>query len=121
MLSSAYQSFATDTKKDRIIQNLQETEDWLHEDSDDESDEQVYTGKLEDLKRCCFKGRNETGDDENLDMNAGFGDDVIDTGVDSGLNDDKVSPGIDNVDMGTGANLNEEIGLDTTASVLMIL
>ncbi|GKG64145.1 hypothetical protein Tco_0649395, partial [Tanacetum coccineum] len=38
-------------------------------------------------------------DDENLDMNAGFGDDVIDTGADLGLNDDKVSPGIDNVDM----------------------
>nr|GFD15646.1 heat shock protein 70 family [Tanacetum cinerariifolium] len=50
-LSSAYRSFATNTEKDGITKSLQETEDWLYEDSDDESDEQVYTGKLDDLKK----------------------------------------------------------------------
>ncbi|GJW67206.1 heat shock 70 kDa protein 16 [Tanacetum coccineum] len=50
-LSSAYRSFATNTEKDGITKSLQETEDWLYEDSDDESDEQVYTGKLNDLKK----------------------------------------------------------------------
>ncbi|GKB31204.1 heat shock 70 kDa protein 16-like protein, partial [Tanacetum coccineum] len=50
-LSNAYKSFATDIEKDRITQSLQETEDWLYEDNDDESDEQVYTAKLGDLKK----------------------------------------------------------------------
>ncbi|KAI3741044.1 hypothetical protein L1987_58711 [Smallanthus sonchifolius] len=44
-LSSAYKSFATDSEKEVINNSLQETEDWLYEDSDDES-EQDYTGKL---------------------------------------------------------------------------
>ncbi|GKG02461.1 hypothetical protein Tco_0310097, partial [Tanacetum coccineum] len=74
-----------------------------------------------DLEDASKHVRNETGDDENLDINAGFSDDVIDTGADLGLNDDKFSLGIDNADMGTGANLNKEVGLDTTACVLMIL
>ncbi|GJV59123.1 hypothetical protein Tco_1465223 [Tanacetum coccineum] len=52
-----------------------------------------------DLEDASKQGRNEIGDDENLDMNTSFGDDVIDTGADLGLNDDKVSPGIDNADM----------------------
>ncbi|GKF71099.1 heat shock protein 70 family protein, partial [Tanacetum coccineum] len=50
-LSSAYKSFTTDTEKDEITKSLQETEDWLYEDSDDESDDQDYTGKLDDLKK----------------------------------------------------------------------
>ncbi|GJZ72613.1 heat shock protein 70 family protein [Tanacetum coccineum] len=48
-LSSAYRSFATDTEKDGITKSLQEIEDWLYDD--DESDERVYTGKLDDLKK----------------------------------------------------------------------
>ncbi|GJS23588.1 heat shock protein 70 family protein [Tanacetum coccineum] len=48
-LLSAYQSFATDTEKDGITKSLQEIEDWLYDD--DESDERVYTGKLDDLKK----------------------------------------------------------------------
>nr|GEU53698.1 hypothetical protein [Tanacetum cinerariifolium] len=77
----------------------------------------VISDEEPDLEDASKHGRNETGDDENLDMNAGFGDDVIDAGAYLGLNDDKVSLGIDNADMGTGANLNEEIGLDTTANI----
>ncbi|KAK1422604.1 hypothetical protein QVD17_17889 [Tagetes erecta] len=49
-LSGAYQKFATDSEKEVLTKNLQETEDWLYEDSDDES-EQDYTGKLKDLKK----------------------------------------------------------------------
>lgn len=32
-----------------ITKSLQETEDWLYEDND----EQIYTRKLNDLKRCA--------------------------------------------------------------------
>nr|GFA63416.1 heat shock 70 kDa protein 16-like [Tanacetum cinerariifolium] len=50
-LSSAYRSFATDSEKEGITASLQETEDWLYEDSDDDSDEPDYTSKLDDLKK----------------------------------------------------------------------
>ncbi|GKD03466.1 hypothetical protein Tco_1178440, partial [Tanacetum coccineum] len=63
----------------------------------------VISDEEPDLEDASKQGRNETGDDENLDMNAGFSDDVIDTGADLGLNDDKVSPGIDNADMEVSA------------------
>ncbi|KAI3718724.1 hypothetical protein L6452_19606 [Arctium lappa] len=49
-LLSSYRSFATEEEKERISRNLQETEDWLYEDGDDES-ELVYTGRLEDLRK----------------------------------------------------------------------
>lgn len=49
-LLSSYRSFATDEERDRVSKNLQETEDWLYEDGDDES-EQAYTGRLEDLRK----------------------------------------------------------------------
>ncbi|KAJ0830185.1 putative Heat shock protein 70 family [Helianthus annuus] len=50
LLSGAYRSFATDSEKEVLTNNLQETEDWLYEDSDDESGKD-YTGKLKDLKK----------------------------------------------------------------------
>ncbi|GJV74046.1 heat shock 70 kDa protein 16 [Tanacetum coccineum] len=50
-LQNAYKRFVTDSENEGIIKSLQETEDWLYEDSDDECDEQIYTGKLEDLKK----------------------------------------------------------------------
>ncbi|GKB53192.1 heat shock protein 70 family protein, partial [Tanacetum coccineum] len=53
-------SFATDTKKDGITKSLQETEDWLYEDSDDEFDEQDYIGKLDDLKKIQLKSDTRT-------------------------------------------------------------
>ncbi|GKA92756.1 heat shock 70 kDa protein 16 [Tanacetum coccineum] len=51
LLSSAYRSFATDSEKEGITASLQETEDWIYEDSDDDSDEPDYTSKLDDLKK----------------------------------------------------------------------
>ncbi|KAJ0450251.1 putative Heat shock protein 70 family [Helianthus annuus] len=53
-LCGTYKSFVTDTEKEEITNNLQETENWLNEDSDDES-EQDYTGTLKDLKRVSGK------------------------------------------------------------------
>ncbi|KAI3466575.1 hypothetical protein Pfo_023238 [Paulownia fortunei] len=49
-LLNTYRSFATDSEKERISSNLQQTEEWLYEDGDDES-EYVYTKKIEDLKK----------------------------------------------------------------------
>ncbi|KAJ0692266.1 putative Heat shock protein 70 family [Helianthus annuus] len=49
-LSGACRSFATYSEKEVLTSNLQETEDWLYEDNDDES-EKDYTGKLKDLKK----------------------------------------------------------------------
>ncbi|KAD7117954.1 hypothetical protein E3N88_05222 [Mikania micrantha] len=49
-LSSSYKRFASDSETEVITKNLQETEEWLYEDSDDES-EQDYTGKLNHLKK----------------------------------------------------------------------
>ena len=52
---NAYKRFVTELDNERITKSLQETEDWLCEDCDDECDEQIYTGKLEDLKKVCRK------------------------------------------------------------------
>ncbi|KAK4360947.1 hypothetical protein RND71_019899 [Anisodus tanguticus] len=49
-LLNTYRSFATDSEREGISCNLQETEEWLYEDGDDES-EHVYAEKLEDLKK----------------------------------------------------------------------
>ncbi|KAK9064183.1 hypothetical protein SSX86_015563 [Deinandra increscens subsp. villosa] len=49
-LSGAYRSHVKDSEKELITTNLQKTEDWLYEDSDDES-EQDYTGRLISLKK----------------------------------------------------------------------
>lgn len=49
-LLDTYRSFASESEKERISTNLQQTEEWLYEDGDDES-ENVYSKKLEDLKK----------------------------------------------------------------------
>ncbi|KAF7103789.1 hypothetical protein CFC21_104735 [Triticum aestivum] len=49
-LSERYRSFATDSEREEISVNLQQTEDWLYEEGDDET-EAVYTSKLEELKK----------------------------------------------------------------------
>ncbi|KAJ0692162.1 putative Heat shock protein 70 family [Helianthus annuus] len=49
-LCGTYKSFVTDTEKEEITNNLQITENWLNEDSDDES-EHDHAGTLKDLKR----------------------------------------------------------------------
>ncbi|KAG8074886.1 hypothetical protein GUJ93_ZPchr0006g45981 [Zizania palustris] len=48
-LSERYRSFATDSEREEISFNLQQTEDWLYEEGDDET-EAVYSSKLEELK-----------------------------------------------------------------------
>ncbi|GKA71280.1 heat shock 70 kDa protein 16 [Tanacetum coccineum] len=50
-LKSAYKRFLTDLENEGITKSLQETEEWLYEDSDDDSDEQGYARKLEDLEK----------------------------------------------------------------------
>ncbi|PKA45955.1 Heat shock 70 kDa protein 16 [Apostasia shenzhenica] len=48
-LFERYRSFATEGEKDGISRSLQQTEEWLYEDGDDES-EKVYAAKLNELK-----------------------------------------------------------------------
>ena len=52
-LLNSYRSFATESEKEGISRNLQQTEEWLYDDGDDES-ENVYTEKLEDLKKVLI-------------------------------------------------------------------
>lgn len=47
---NTYRSFATESEREGISRNLQQTEEWLYEDGDDES-EKVYSEKLEDLRK----------------------------------------------------------------------
>lgn len=49
-LLNSYRSFASDTERQGLSSNLQQTEEWLYDEGDDES-EHVYSQKLEDLKQ----------------------------------------------------------------------
>ncbi|XP_004294376.1 PREDICTED: heat shock 70 kDa protein 16 [Fragaria vesca subsp. vesca] len=49
-LFNTYRSFASDQEREAISRSLQQTEDWLYDDGDDET-ENAYTSKLEDLKK----------------------------------------------------------------------
>ncbi|KDP39123.1 hypothetical protein JCGZ_00880 [Jatropha curcas] len=49
-LFNTYRSFASDREREGISRNLQETEEWLYDDGDDET-ENAYTSKLKDLKK----------------------------------------------------------------------
>ncbi|XP_010278704.1 PREDICTED: heat shock 70 kDa protein 16 [Nelumbo nucifera] len=62
-LFNTYRSFATDLEREGISRNLQQTEEWLYEDGDDES-ETVYTSKLEDLKKLVDPIENRYKDEE---------------------------------------------------------
>ncbi|KAL5077508.1 hypothetical protein RYX36_016492 [Vicia faba] len=62
-LFNTYRSFASDQERDDISRSLQETEDWLYEDGDDET-EHAYTSKLEDLKRLVDPIENRFKDEE---------------------------------------------------------
>lgn len=50
---NTYRSFASDQEREGISSSLQQTEEWLYEDGDDET-ENAYTSKLEDLKKVIF-------------------------------------------------------------------
>ncbi|AQK66029.1 heat shock 70 kDa protein 16 isoform X1 [Zea mays] len=62
-LSERYRSFATDSEREQISFNLQQTEDWLYEEGDDET-EVVYSSKLEELKKLVDPIENRCNDDE---------------------------------------------------------
>ncbi|KAK7287503.1 hypothetical protein RIF29_00783 [Crotalaria pallida] len=62
-LFNTYRSFASDQERDDISRSLQETEEWLYEDGDDES-ELAYSSKLEDLKKLMDPIENRYKDDE---------------------------------------------------------
>lgn len=49
-LFNTYRSFASDPEKEGISRSLQETEEWLYEDGDDET-ENTYTSKMQDLRK----------------------------------------------------------------------
>uniref|UniRef100_A0A0E0LEQ3 Heat shock 70 kDa protein 16 n=1 Tax=Oryza punctata TaxID=4537 RepID=A0A0E0LEQ3_ORYPU len=62
-LSERYRSFATDSEREEISLSLQQTEDWLYEEGDDET-EAVYNSKLEELKRLVDPIENRCKDEE---------------------------------------------------------
>ncbi|KAJ6807113.1 heat shock 70 kDa protein 16-like [Iris pallida] len=62
-LFERYRSFASESEKEGITVNLQETEEWLYDDGDDET-ESVYTSKLEDLKKLVDPIENRYRDEE---------------------------------------------------------
>uniref|UniRef100_A0A0D9WTA4 Heat shock 70 kDa protein 16 n=1 Tax=Leersia perrieri TaxID=77586 RepID=A0A0D9WTA4_9ORYZ len=66
-LSERYRSFATDSEREGISFTLQQTEDWLYEEGDDET-EAVYSRKLEELKRLVDPIENRCKDEEVRDQ-----------------------------------------------------
>ncbi|CDY64932.1 BnaCnng45540D [Brassica napus] len=58
---NTYRNTATESERECIVRNLQETEEWLYEDGDDES-ENAYIEKLNDIRKLIdpienrFKG-----------------------------------------------------------------
>ncbi|XP_008806739.2 heat shock 70 kDa protein 16 isoform X2 [Phoenix dactylifera] len=62
-LFDKYRCFATDSEREGISVRLQQTEEWLYEDGDDET-EKVYTSKLEELKKLVDPVENRFKDEE---------------------------------------------------------
>lgn len=62
-LFNTYRSFASDQEREGISRSLQQTEEWLYEDGDDET-ESAYTSKLEDLKKLVDPIETRYKDDE---------------------------------------------------------
>lgn len=62
-LLNTFRIFTSDSEKEVITGNLQQTEDWLYEDGDDESEE-VYAKKLEDLRKLVDPIENRYKDEE---------------------------------------------------------
>ncbi|XP_077253933.1 heat shock 70 kDa protein 16-like isoform X2 [Tasmannia lanceolata] len=62
-LFDTYRSFATDLEREEISRRLQQTEEWLYEDGDNES-EKVYTSKLGELKKLVDPIENRLKDAE---------------------------------------------------------
>ncbi|XP_042440919.1 heat shock 70 kDa protein 16-like [Zingiber officinale] len=62
-LFERYRSFASDFEREGISASLQQTEDWLYEDGNDET-EKVYTSKMEELKKLVDPIENRYKDNE---------------------------------------------------------
>ncbi|KAJ9153779.1 hypothetical protein P3X46_027182 [Hevea brasiliensis] len=62
-LFNKYRSFASDREKEGISRSLQETEEWLYEDGDDET-ENAYTSKMQDLRKLVDPIENRFKDEE---------------------------------------------------------
>ncbi|KAL5548354.1 hypothetical protein UlMin_003585 [Ulmus minor] len=62
-LFNTYRSFASDQEREDISRSLQQTEDWLYDDGDDET-ENAYTSKLEDLKKLVDPIENRYRDED---------------------------------------------------------
>ncbi|KAG2243602.1 hypothetical protein Bca52824_094556 [Brassica carinata] len=60
---NTYRSTATESERECIARNLQETEEWLYEDGDDES-ENAYIEKLNDIKKLIDPIENRFKDGE---------------------------------------------------------
>ncbi|KAA0054835.1 hypothetical protein IC582_008464 [Cucumis melo] len=62
-LFNTYRSFASDQEREGISSSLQQTEEWLYEDGDDET-ESAYSTKLDDLKKLVDPIINRYEDEE---------------------------------------------------------
>lgn len=62
-LFNTYRSFASDQEREGISRSLQQTEEWLYDDGDDET-ENAYTSKLEGLKKLVDPIDNRYKDEE---------------------------------------------------------
>ncbi|KAI9115670.1 hypothetical protein K1719_013339 [Acacia pycnantha] len=62
-LFDTYRSFASEQEREGISKSLQDTEEWLYEDGDDET-EGAYSGKLEDIKKLVDPIENRYKDEE---------------------------------------------------------
>ncbi|XVF70652.1 hypothetical protein PTKIN_Ptkin11bG0179300 [Pterospermum kingtungense] len=62
-LFNTYRGFASDKEREGISRSLQETEEWLYDDGEDET-ESAYTSKLEALKKLVDPIENRCKDEE---------------------------------------------------------
>ncbi|EXB50301.1 Heat shock 70 kDa protein 16 [Morus notabilis] len=62
-LFSTYRSFASDQEREGISRSLQQTEEWLYDEGDDET-ESAYTSKMEDLKKLVDPIENRYKDED---------------------------------------------------------
>ncbi|KAK9269395.1 hypothetical protein L1049_001168 [Liquidambar formosana] len=62
-LFNTYRSFASDGEREGISRSLQQTEEWLYEDGDDET-ENAYASKMDDLKKLVDPIENRYKDEE---------------------------------------------------------
>lgn len=87
-LFNTYRSFASDREREGISRSLQQTEEWLYDEGDDET-ESAYTSKMEDLKKLVDPVENRYKDE---DARAQATDDLLKSIVDYRTAVDSLSP-----------------------------